>query len=71
MGKQQRDTFFFFLDTLRLLLAESHDHCMLDNHGERVNVALARLERDFPVSIQVIVVNTCTYNGIIFFTFFV
>ena len=53
LGEKQRETLFFFLDTITLLLAESHESSMLDKIGDRINIALARLERDFPISIQV------------------
>ena len=53
LGQHQRDSFFFFLDTISSVLAESHDPGLLGNLEEQMNVALARLERDFPVSIQV------------------
>lgn len=66
LGENQRETFFFFLDTISLLLAESHDPCVLDNLGNQMSIALARLERDYPVSIHVIniiVIIMCIVNS--------
>ena len=54
--EKQRDTFFFFLDTLSNLLKESQDSAKLDNLEKDMNLALAHLERDFPVSKQVSIV---------------
>ena len=54
LGDAQRDTLFFYLDVISLVLAESHDLLLLDSLHDQVNVALARLERDFPIAIQVI-----------------
>ena len=54
LPKQQEETLFFFLDVLRSVLAESH---CLDDLGKLehdLNTAMALLERDFPISIQVI-----------------
>ena len=53
LGKQQEETLIFFLDTVALLLSESQIHCRVKELKDRVNVALALLERDFPISIQV------------------
>ena len=46
--------FFSFLDTLTLLCAEVQDSTCLDDLDERVHLSLTRMERDFPMSIQVI-----------------
>ena len=53
LPKQQEETLFLFLDTLKLVLAESHHPEDLDNLSDNLNTALALLERDFPISIQV------------------
>lgn len=54
LGVNQRESLFYFLDTITAVLAESHDPGLLDKLEGEMHVALARLERDFPVSIQVI-----------------
>ena len=51
--KKQRETFFFFLDTMSKVLRESHEKLKLNELEQDVNKALALLERDFPVSKQV------------------
>ena len=53
LPKQQEETLFLFLDTLKSVLAESHRPEDLDNLSDNLNTALALLERDFPISIQV------------------
>lgn len=53
LGKKQQETLWFYLDTIAAILAESHDPALLDTLGDSLNIALARLERDFPVAIQV------------------
>lgn len=53
LGRKQCGTLHFFLDTITSILGESHDLELLDQLGDKVNIALARLERDFPISIQV------------------
>ena len=53
LGKKQRETFFYFLDTLTSLLSESHQHGPLNVLRDQVNQAIALLERDFPISIHV------------------
>ena len=51
---QQHSTLFEFLDALTLLLAEVHDGCKLPEVTQKVNMALALIERDFPMAIQVL-----------------
>ena len=55
LAKRQRDTFFFFLDTLSNLLKE-RDSAKLDNLEKDMNLALALLDRDFPVGKQISIV---------------
>ena len=57
LPKQQGDSLFFFLDVLRHVLAESHCLNDLKKLKHDLNTALAMLERDFPISIQVITFN--------------
>lgn len=52
LGNNQRSTLFFFLDTIALLTAEVQSR-NLDDLEKRVHLALAMMERDFPMSIQV------------------
>ena len=54
LGTKQENTLFFFLDTVTSLLAEYHDPASLESLKAKVNTALAMLERDFPVSVQVL-----------------
>ena len=56
LGKDQQETLYYFLDCLTAILAESHVHDNLNKLRSDFNTALAMLERDFPLSIQV-----CTY----------
>ena len=53
LGNSQRETFFYFLDTLTSLLSESHQRGPLEALRDQVNRAIALLERDFPISIHV------------------
>ena len=53
LGRKQEETLIFFLDTVTLLLSESHVNCKLKELKDKLNVALALIERDFPISIQV------------------
>ena len=53
LGKDQQETLFYFLDTLTAILAESHVRDSLNKLRRDFNTALAMLERDFPLSIQV------------------
>ena len=53
LGKNQRDTLFFYLETIKSVLAESHQQASLSALKEKLDIALAMLERDFPISIQV------------------
>ena len=54
LGKQQRNTLFFILDTLTDVLAESMKLDSLPKLQDKMNTALAMLERDFPIALQVI-----------------
>lgn len=53
MNEKQRETLYFFLDTLKLTLAESHRSEEISSLKERMSTAITLLERDFPVAIQV------------------
>jgi len=54
LGEQQEETLYFFFDTITVLLAESHKIDTLEKLRDDLNTALAKLERDFPVSVQVL-----------------
>jgi hypothetical protein len=54
LGTKQQNTLFFFLDTVTSLLAEYQDPAALESLKSQVSTALAMLERDFPVSVQVL-----------------
>ena len=49
----QRTTLFSFLDAVRKLLAEGIEQHSLQELEAEVNLALALMERDFPIDIQV------------------
>lgn len=53
LGDEQRQTLVFFLDTLSTVMSESHQSGALPDIQERLNMALALLERDFPISVMV------------------
>ncbi len=53
LGERQRETFFFFLDVIARVVQELHSQSDLDALEEDMNIALALLERDFPMSKQV------------------
>ena len=55
LGNFQRNTLFELCDVLSELLAEELDSSYLHTLKYRVHRALALLERDFPVSLNVIV----------------
>ena len=57
LAKKQRKTFFFFLDILSRVLQEFHEETNLVDLEKDMNEALALLERDFPMSKQVILFN--------------
>ena len=50
LGQQQRKSLFTLLDTLALVLSERHHLEDLPDLEAKLNVALALMERDFPVS---------------------
>jgi len=52
LPSRQQKTLFLFLDTLRAVLAESHDPEDLQQLKVTLKTALALLEKDFPVSIK-------------------
>lgn len=65
----QRKTLFTFLDAIRKLLAEGIKSCDLQLLEEEINMSLALMERDFPISIQVFVasvifISTEIYNDL-------
>ena len=61
LGSQQRKTLFFFLDVIRMVLDEAQSVEQLDELETQMNVALALIERDFPITVQV-----CTYTCMYF-----
>ena len=52
LGREQQETLFYFFSVLRSILAESHTVSEIGRIKEELNVALALLEKDFPISIQ-------------------
>lgn len=55
LGCEQRETLFSLLDALTSLLAETHKRDEVGGLQKQLNMALAMLERDFPISVQVCV----------------
>ena len=51
LGKNQRDT-LFYLETIKSVLAESHQQASLSALKEKLDIALAMLERDFHIQRQ-------------------
>ena len=49
----QRSSLFRLVKALTRLFSEKHEKMMLPELREEINVALALMERDFPVTIQV------------------
>lgn len=54
LADTQRETLFLFLDSISSLCAEEQDPVQLQSVGENLNIAMARIERDFPASLQVV-----------------
>ena len=53
LGPEQRSSLFRFIEALTRLFSEKHEKMMLPELREEINIALALMERDFPVTIQV------------------
>ena len=53
LGQQQGTTFFRFLDLIALLCKDSISAGDISTLKEKANVTLALLERDFPITVQV------------------
>ena len=53
LEKNQRQTLFELLDVLSHLCRDEQDPSLLDQLESSVNVVCAKLERDFPISVQV------------------
>ena len=45
---------YFFLDVIKIVLDEAQTSDHLDTLEEQLNIALTLLERDFPISLQVL-----------------
>ena len=60
LGDRQRQTLVQFLDAIAELCAPYQDQTNIGVLKEKVDVALALLERDFPLSLQVEGRITCT-----------
>ena len=53
MEDAQRESLVMFMDAIAALCAPLQDEAKIPSLKEKVDVALARLERDFPLSLQV------------------
>lgn len=54
LGDCQQETLILFMDAIASLCAPHQNTSNIDTLKEKVAIALARVERDFPVSLQVI-----------------
>lgn len=54
LGDRQRETLYEFFDCLTVICAESQTSESIDILEVRLNTAMAHMERDFPMTIQVI-----------------
>ena len=64
LGRKQQESLIKFFDAIKSALAESHDVTKISKLNNELHVALALMERDFPISIQVkliIVIHVCMY----------
>ena len=69
LGDRQRQTLVQFLDAIAELCAPCHDQAKIGVLKEKVDVALALLERDFPLSLQVKDSVTCMINVACYITY--
>ena len=53
LGRKQQGSLIYFFDAIKSALAESHDVTKISKLKDELNIALALMERDFPISIQV------------------
>lgn len=63
LADQQWTTLFYFLDMLALLLSESCKQSGIEDIESKLNDSLALMERDFPMTLQVLTRNTYNYNN--------
>ena len=56
MEDAQRESLVMFMDAIAALCAPLQGEAKIPSLKEKVDVALARLERDFPLSLQVHVI---------------
>lgn len=59
LGSEQRESLFKLLDAISEVLSEIHDKTKLGEVEQRLNTALALLERDFPRCLQVHIYCVC------------
>ena len=53
LGDEQRESLVLFVDAIAALCAPFHEEAKIPVLKEQMDVALARVERDFPLSLQV------------------
>ena len=68
LGNRQRETLVQFLDAIAELCAPCQDQAKIGALKEKVDVALALLERDFPLSLQVKGHIACMINATCYIT---
>lgn len=61
LGRKQQESLIYFFDVIKLVLAESHDGDEIAELKDKLNISLALMERDFPLSIQVKVITLHIY----------
>ena len=59
LGRKQQESLIYFFDVIKSVLAESHDGDEIAELKDKLNISLALMERDFPLSIQVKLNNRC------------
>ena len=62
LGTQQRQSLFYFLDTLTLVCSDCIKIDQTDEIQERMHLAIVLMERDFPMCIQVSTYNEAYYR---------
>ena len=65
LGDSQRQTLFYFLDTIALACSEGVTPTLIDEVDSRFYRALALIERDFPICVQVTMLKILFYSIII------
>ena len=68
LGEDQRSTLCKFLQVLEKILNPQHLLNEVQSLHEDINIVLALVERDFPISVQVVIILIDAFNGYILFS---